>query len=94
MPESGSFFAFMGGVDMDIPVADVPERVVSLDLTAVMGGIEIRVPRDFTIVSPIFHALHLVLNFLSAVGAICVIPSNILATGLTGIGFQNHPGDN
>ena len=40
----GSFVAFMGGVDMDLTVADIPEREIALNLTAVMGGIEVRIP--------------------------------------------------
>ncbi|RJQ30390.1 MAG: hypothetical protein C4589_03515 [Peptococcaceae bacterium] len=40
----GSYLAFMGGVDMDLTVADIPEGEVTLNLTAFMGGIEVRVP--------------------------------------------------
>ncbi len=42
--ESGSFIAFMGGADIDMTVASIPEELVELNLTAVMGGIDIRVP--------------------------------------------------
>lgn len=42
--ESGSFVAFMGGADIDMTVASISEELVELNLTAVMGGIDIRVP--------------------------------------------------
>ncbi|MGI6711130.1 MAG: LiaF domain-containing protein [Bacillota bacterium] len=47
--ESGNFLAFMGGIDMDMTTAYIPDQEVYLNLTAIMGGIDIRVPRDFTI---------------------------------------------
>lgn len=40
----GSFFALMGGVRMDLNAAEIPEGEIRLNLTAVMGGIEIIVP--------------------------------------------------
>ena len=40
----GSYLAFMGGVDMDLTVANIPEQEITLNLTAVMGGIDVRVP--------------------------------------------------
>jgi len=42
--ENGSFLAFMGGAEIDLTVADIPDEPVELNLTAVMGGIDIRVP--------------------------------------------------
>lgn len=47
--ESGSFTAFMGGVDLDLTVADIPEGNTFLSLMAVMGGISIRVPGDLEV---------------------------------------------
>jgi hypothetical protein len=47
--ESGNFLAFMGGIDMDITTAHIPEQELYLNLTAIMGGIDIRVPRDLTV---------------------------------------------
>ncbi|HHV61439.1 MAG TPA: cell wall-active antibiotics response protein [Firmicutes bacterium] len=44
--KDGSFVAFMGGVDMDLTVAHIPEGETILDLTAIMGGIDVRVPSD------------------------------------------------
>lgn len=40
----GNFLAFMGGVEMDLTVADIPEQEIVLNLVAVMGGIDVRVP--------------------------------------------------
>ncbi|MFA4885462.1 MAG: LiaF domain-containing protein [Desulfotomaculaceae bacterium] len=42
--EDGSFFALMGGVRMDLNAAEIPEGEIRLNVTAVMGGIEIIVP--------------------------------------------------
>ncbi len=42
--EDGSFFALMGGVRMDLNAAEIPAGEVRLNVTAVMGGIEIIVP--------------------------------------------------
>lgn len=47
---SGSYIAFMGGVTLDLRKADIPEGETVLDLTAVMGGIDIKVPSDINIV--------------------------------------------
>lgn len=48
--DDANVFAFMGGVDMDLTVAETPEREVVLNLTAIMGGITLYVPRDINIV--------------------------------------------
>ena len=42
--EDGGFFALMGGVKMDLNAAEIPEGEIHLNVTAVMGGIEIIVP--------------------------------------------------
>ncbi|MCR4425923.1 MAG: cell wall-active antibiotics response protein [Firmicutes bacterium] len=47
--KDGAYVAFMGGVNMDLTVADIPDREVFLDLTAVMGGMDIKAPRDLAI---------------------------------------------
>ena len=49
--EDANVFALMGGADLDLTVAEIPEREVVLNLTAVMGGITIKAPPDITIVS-------------------------------------------
>lgn len=48
--DSGSYVAFLGGVELDISQAKLPAEETFLDLTAVFGGIEIKVPRDLTII--------------------------------------------
>jgi predicted membrane protein len=47
--ENGSYFAFMGGIDMDTTVAEFPEGEVALNLQAFMGGIEVVVPPDIEV---------------------------------------------
>lgn len=42
--EDGNFIAIMGGVDLDLAAADIPQQEVTLNLTAVMGGITVKVP--------------------------------------------------
>lgn len=48
--KSKSYIAFMGGVELDLTRANIPEGETYLDLTAVMGGIEIRVPENLNII--------------------------------------------
>ncbi len=48
--QSGTYFAVMGGVDLDLNKAEIPEGETVLDLTAVMGGIDIKVPEDLSII--------------------------------------------
>ncbi|HRY13061.1 MAG TPA: cell wall-active antibiotics response protein [Syntrophomonadaceae bacterium] len=43
---SGDYTAVMGGIDLDIRKANFTEREVTLNLTAIMGGISIIVPED------------------------------------------------
>jgi len=47
--ESGSYLAFMGGMDLDLTTAEIPEGETVLDLTAVMGGIDIIVPSHVSV---------------------------------------------
>lgn len=47
--EDGQYVALMGGIEMDLTVAEIPERDVTLNLTAVMGGIDIRIPDNLAI---------------------------------------------
>ncbi|HZK24698.1 MAG TPA: LiaF domain-containing protein [Oscillospiraceae bacterium] len=55
--ESGSYVAFLGGIDLDLRHAIIPEGETVLDLTAVMGGIDIRVPADIPVVADGFAVL-------------------------------------
>lgn len=46
---SGSYVVVMGGADLDLRVADVPDGETYLDLTAIMGAIELIVPPDMSV---------------------------------------------
>ncbi len=48
--EGGSYFAFMGGIEMDLTRAELPEGETVLDLTAIMGGIEVKIPGDMAVI--------------------------------------------
>ena len=48
--EGGSYTAMMGSVEMDLRAAEIPDGETLLDLTAIMGSIEIKVPRDVSII--------------------------------------------
>ncbi len=45
-----SFVAFMGGIDLDLTRAEIPEGETVLDCTAVMGGIDIIVPPGLALI--------------------------------------------
>ena len=47
---SESYVAFLGGVELDISLAELGDGETHLDLTAILGGIEIKVPRDIKII--------------------------------------------
>ena len=47
--EDGSYLALMGGAKIDLSVANIPLRETVLNLTAVMGGIEVLVPPGLTV---------------------------------------------
>ncbi|MCW3490635.1 cell wall-active antibiotics response protein [Dethiobacter alkaliphilus] len=55
--ENGSYLAFMGGIELDLRHAIIPEGETFLDLTAIMGGIEIRVPADLPVEADGFAVL-------------------------------------
>jgi hypothetical protein len=48
--ESGSYFAFMGGIEMDLTAAEISEGETILDLTAIMGGIDVKIPKDLAVI--------------------------------------------
>ena len=48
--ESGSYLAFMGGIEIDLTAAEIPPGETVLDLTAIMGGIDVKVPPDLAII--------------------------------------------
>ncbi len=43
------FVALMGGIEIDLTAADIPEGETVLGLTAIMGGIDVKVPRDLEV---------------------------------------------
>ncbi|RJX17594.1 MAG: hypothetical protein C4570_08060 [Ammonifex sp.] len=47
--EDGSYIAVMGGAKIDLRAAEIPPRETVLNLTAVMGGIEVRVPEGLKV---------------------------------------------
>lgn len=47
--KDSSFVAFWGGVELDLTLAEIPQEETIVDLTAIMGGIEIIVPEDINI---------------------------------------------
>ncbi|NLZ93076.1 MAG: cell wall-active antibiotics response protein [Firmicutes bacterium] len=49
--ETGSYVAVMGGIELDLRHAVIPEGETVLDLTAVMGGIDIRVPANLHVIA-------------------------------------------
>jgi predicted membrane protein len=48
LDETG-FVAFMGGIELNFKYAEIPDGETVIDLTAVMGGIEIKVPKDIDV---------------------------------------------
>ncbi|NLM46140.1 MAG: cell wall-active antibiotics response protein [Firmicutes bacterium] len=55
--ESEAYFAFMGGIELDLTNAVLPEGETVLDLAAVMGGIDVRVPADLPVAADGFAIL-------------------------------------
>jgi len=49
MPDSGGFIALMGGVELDLSRADFVRPETVLNLTSIMGGIEVKVPADVAV---------------------------------------------
>ncbi len=48
--QNSSYVAFMGGIDLDMTVAEIPEGETIIDLTAVMGAVDIKVPSNVNII--------------------------------------------
>ena len=55
--ESGSYVAFLGGIELDLRHAVIPDGETLLDLTAVLGGVEVRVPADLPVITDGFAVL-------------------------------------
>ena len=47
--EGGDLTTWLGGVDLDLTGADIAEGGADLDLFVLMGGVEIKVPRDWSV---------------------------------------------
>lgn len=47
--EDDTYTAIMGGVELDLRFADIPDGETNIKLTAIMGGIDIIVPHDITV---------------------------------------------
>ena len=54
---SGDANAFMGGVELDLRDANMEGSEATIHVTAVMGGIDIRVPRTWTVVNHVTPVL-------------------------------------
>jgi hypothetical protein len=44
-----TFTIFMGGIDMDLSLANIPEKETILIITTIMGGMDIKVPQDLEV---------------------------------------------
>lgn len=47
--EETAFVAVMGGIELDFRLAEIPEGITVIDLTTIMGGIEVKVPKDIEV---------------------------------------------
>lgn len=47
--QGGNYLAFMGGIDLDLTRARLSQEETVLDLTAVMGGIDVKVPDNINV---------------------------------------------
>ncbi|MEW6244998.1 MAG: cell wall-active antibiotics response protein [Bacillota bacterium] len=45
----GNYLAVMGGITMDLSVAEIPDGVTELGLIAIMGGVDVFVPSNITV---------------------------------------------
>ena len=45
-----SYLAIMGGIDLDLTVAEIPDGITKLNLTAIMGGIDIEIPDNINLI--------------------------------------------
>lgn len=45
----GSWLTVMGGVELDMTVAEIPPGETTLNLIAIMGGIDVRIPRGLSV---------------------------------------------
>jgi predicted membrane protein len=76
--------AFMGGIDLDFRDAIIEGDEAKLDITAVMGGVNIRVPRTWTVVNRVVPILGGVKDRTNSINANkrLVIEGTVLMGGL------------
>lgn len=48
--ESGSYFTLMGSIEIDLTAAEIEVGETLLDLTAIMGGIEVKIPSELAVI--------------------------------------------
>ena len=53
----GDVSVFLGGAELDLSDAEMPGNEARIQVSVMMGGIEIRVPRDWTVVNRITPVL-------------------------------------
>lgn len=79
---SGSYIALLGGVELDLRNAVIPDGETILDLTAIMGGIDVRVPSGLNVIADGFAVL----------GGVEILGRN--SGGIIGSLRSEHPADN
>lgn len=83
----GSATALLGGVEIDIHEADSQAPRILLDVTAIMGGVEIRVPPHFQVQSKVLPLLGGVSNKTTCLAdKLGVAPKQLVITGLALMG--------
>jgi len=55
--QGGDFTAFMGGCEIDLRQAKIAGEQALVDVTAIMGGVELRVPADWQVVSKVLPVM-------------------------------------
>lgn len=83
----GSATALLGGVEIDLHEADTQASRILLDVTAIMGGVEIRVPPHFQVQSKVLPLLGGVSNKTTCLAdKLGVPPKQLVITGLALMG--------
>ena len=78
----GNLTAIMGGCEMDLRQAGIDGEAI-LDVFAMWGGIEIRVPEDWVVVS---HVLPLLAGSVNATRAVGTTPHRLIVRGFAVMG--------
>jgi hypothetical protein len=81
----GKATAMLGGLDLDLTQAKLQENQATVELTAILGGIDLRVPRDWKVVVDSSAILGAVDDKHSSVAATTVQPTlYVKATAILG----------